>query len=246
MPSMTLPSLRDPRYARMLAENKHDQPDGFLFACDRLFDGVSLQDKTVLEIGSGTGLLSIYMAIRGARVTSLEPELAGATGGVMATQQARCAELGLTVECINADFNTWESTRKFDVIVSRSSINHLCPTEHHARRHEPTWNQNVVMLRKVKQLMRPGGVFVATDTNRYAFWLLVRRWVDKPWKNERSGVNWRHHQNALTWAKLLKTAGFSTVERDYVVPHRMKQWSPLIRNALASFFLKGTFILRAR
>jgi SAM-dependent methyltransferase len=232
-------------YVRMLAEDRHHVPEAFVATADQLFDGVPLVNKRVLEIGSGKGLLSIYLALRGASVTSLEPELAGSTSGVLDTQQARCRELGLSVECINADFNEWTTDRMFDVVVAANTINHLYPSERHAYWHRPTWDGNVATLRRVKARLTPGGVFVATDASRYSFFLLLRKWVRPPWTSKR-GVNWRHHQNAATWAALLHAAGFAGVERDYYTPSRLRPVSWLVRNGLASFWLRGVFIVRAR
>jgi SAM-dependent methyltransferase len=238
--------LRGETYRQMLAQDRHERPDAYLAACDQLFDGVELRGKTVLEIGSGTGLLSIYMALRGAQVTSLEPEMVGSTSGVLATQRARCEALGLSVESVAADFNTWQTDRTFDVIVARSTINHLYPSEHHARWDAPTWNGYVRMLRRVKGMLSPGGVFVASDAARYGFWRFVRKYAKQPWKQGKTGVNWRHHQNAATWAKLLRAAGFRSVERDYPVPASLRPIGGLFRNSLAAFWLKGAFIVRGR
>ena len=238
--------LADPRFARMLREDRHDNPDTFIFAANQLFDGVPLAGKRVLEIGSGRGLLSLYLALRGARVTSLEPEMAGSTSGTLAIQQARCQELGLSVECVNADFNDWHDPRDFDIVLMRSVINHLYPTTKHARWDKATWDGNVTMLGLVRNKLAPGGVFVAYDASRWGFFLMARNYVRQPWKKVRTSVNWRHHQNALTWAKMLKAVGFSHVERDYTVPYPMRSISFLLRNGFASFWLKGAFVIRAR
>ena len=62
-------------------------------------------------------------------MVSLEPELVGSTAGVIETQQRRCAELGVRVETVPADFNTWETDERFDVIVSgRASITFTPPS----------------------------------------------------------------------------------------------------------------------
>ena len=239
-------TLTDPRYARMMAEDGHEHPEAYLDSCDQLFRGVELRGKDVLEIGSGRGLLSIYLAMRGARVTSLEPEMAGSQSGMMHLQQTRCAALGLKVETLPVDFNGWRPTRTFDVIVSRSTVNHLYPSEHHALAHQPTWDGYVQMFQHTRSLLRPGGVFVARDSSRYALFLLLRKWIRKPWKTGHTGVDWRHHQNAATWVRLMWAAGFTSASRDYLIPYPLRRVSWLVNTGLVSFFLKGVFIVKAR
>jgi hypothetical protein len=54
---------------------------------------------------------------------SLEPEGLGATAGVIARQRGRCLRLDLDrVTVVNADFNEWQTNDRFDVILSRNSI----------------------------------------------------------------------------------------------------------------------------
>src|SRR5690606_23565634 len=116
------------------------RPDAYHYATSRLFRGVPLRSANVLEIGSGGGLLSLFMAGQGARVVSLEPEGIGSTPGVIAKQRERSRRLGLqdAITVIDADFNTWDTDERFDVIVSRNSLNHLYASEHHALRDPDT------------------------------------------------------------------------------------------------------------
>lgn len=250
MPSATLDILQVPAPARptfsdMLAEDGHHAPAAFLYGTGRLFTGVQLHGARALEIGSGKGLQAIYMARHGAHVTSLEPESVGSTSGVIALQRSRCASLRLDVEIVAADFNTWETDRQFDVILSRASINHLCPTTHHALYDRDTRVGYVTMLRRVHDRLAPGGVFIATDASRYAFFLLARKYLTRPWDRRRFGVNWRHHQTPYTWRRLMREAGFRRVEIDYYVPYPLRGLAPLLRNHLAAFCHEGAFILRA-
>jgi SAM-dependent methyltransferase len=230
----------------MLKEDGHDHPAAFRYAMDQVFRGVNLQGARALEIGSGTGLQAMYMAMAGAHVTSLEPEGVGATSGVIAKQRDRCRRLGLAVGVVPADFNTWQTDLHFDVILSRNSINHLYATEHHALRHGETRARYLEMLRRVDALRAPGGVFVATDASRYGWFNLTRKWIKRPWRAGRSGVNWRHHQTPYTWRRLLLQAGFEDVRIDYPVPFRLHRLEPVVNTAPVNFFLLGAFILRAR
>jgi len=235
-------------YIAMLARDGHRNPQAFAHAVENMFNGIDFAGKRVLEIGSGTGLLAIYMGMRGAQVVSMEPELVGATSGVIAEQQARLAALGMrNVEVVNADFNTWDAgNRRFDVIVSRSSINHLHASEHHAERHKETYDAYVQVARRVRDMLAAGGVFVVTDSSRYAFFSGLRRFgIRRPWRWERSGVDWRHHQNAGTWKRIFRDAGFTASTVTYQVPYRLRALRPVVDTAVTNFFLQDSFILRA-
>ena len=242
---LTLPT----QYLGMLARDGHANPAAFSYATDQIFRGVDLQGKRILEIGSGRGLMALLMGLHGAaQVVSLEPELAGATAGVIALQRERIEALQLSnVDVVAADFNTWSGPAgSFDLIVSRASINHLCQSDRHALHDPVTYERYVRMARKIHSLLAPEGLFIATDACRYAFFTMLRDFgVSRPWRPARTGINWRHHQNPGTWKKIFRDAGFGRVTISFPVPHRLKPIAFLMDTAAANFFLKGSFILRA-
>lgn len=239
-----------PAYLQMMHKDGHHNPPAFAHALADLLRGVELRGKRVLEIGSGRGLLAIYMGMNGAaQVVSMEPEMFGATSGVIADQRARIAEIGLTnVEVVAADFNTWEAHgQTFDLIVSRASINHLHEANQHAEHHQPTFDAYVAVATRIKDLLAPGGLFLATDACRYAFFTGARRFgIRRPWNRKRTGVDWRYHQNPGTWQKIFAAAGFSDTAVNYPVPYPLRAWRPIVDTAIANFFLRGVFILKAR
>jgi hypothetical protein len=152
------------------------------------------------------------------------------------------------VKVLNADFNTWNpGPQRFDVIVSRASINHLYASAHHAEYHKETYDAYLQIARRLREMLAPGGVFVATDGNRHAFFTLARELgIRRPWRWKKSGVDWRHHQNPGTWKKIFREAGFSRVDVAYPVPYKLRALRPIVDTAVANFFLQGSFILRAR
>jgi SAM-dependent methyltransferase len=238
-----------PEYIAMLERDGHRNPPAFAHTLANMFRGLDFTGKRVLEIGSGRGLLAIYMGMRGAHVLSMEPEMVGATSGVIAQQEARLKALGMrNVEVINADFNTWDpGDRRFDIIVSRASINHLYASVHHADHDKETYDAYLQVARRVRDMLVPGGTFVATDACRYAFFSGMRQFgLRRPWRWERSSVDWRHHQNPGTWKKIFREAGFGTIKVAYPVPYRLRTLRPIIDTAAANFFLQGAFILRAQ
>ena len=236
-------------YVAMLDSDGHQHPAAFAYMLARMFAGIDFSGKRVLEIGSGRGLLAIYMGLRGADVLSMEPELVGATSGVIAQQRARIKALGLrNVEVLHADFNTWDPGNSlFDVIVSRSSINHLYASAHHAEHHRETYDAYVGMATRLRTMLVPTGLFVASDACRYSFFSGLRDFgVRRPWQRKRSGVHWRHHQNPGTWARIFRQAQFSSVQVVYPAPYRLRMLGPVVETAVANFFLQGTFVMRAR
>jgi 2-polyprenyl-3-methyl-5-hydroxy-6-metoxy-1,4-benzoquinol methylase len=81
---MTSPQIElPPEYIAMLERDGHRNPPAFAHTLANMFRGIDFAGKRVLEIGSGRGLLAIYMGMRGAQVLSMEPEMVGATSGVI-------------------------------------------------------------------------------------------------------------------------------------------------------------------
>jgi len=233
----------------MLAEDGHDNVDGFLHEAAHLFRDVPLEGRSLLEVGSGRGLMTMYAAMEGAaRVVSMEPEMVGSRTGMIALQQRRLDVLKINnVEFLAADFNEWEPAgRVFDVVLSRASINHLHASSHHALRDSATYRGYVTAIRKMHGVLSSGGVALITDACRYAFFTGARDLgIRRPWDRSRTGINWRHHQNPGTWARLFRDAGFSDVQLRYPLPYRLRALRGLVDAAPANFFLQGSFILQA-
>jgi len=245
-----LDTSRRSAYAAMLREDGHDNLDGYLHEAAHLFEGVPLEGRTLLEIGSGKGLMTMYAAMQGAsHVVSMEPEMIGSRSGMISEQEQRLAKLGIqSVEFLTADFNAWEPQgRTFDIVMCRAAINHLHASDQHALHHAPTYQGYLEVVRRMLRVTAPGGAVLITDACRYAFFTATRNLgIRRPWDRSRTGIDWRHHQNPQTWARIFREAGFSTVDVRYPLPYRLRKYRGLVDTAAANFFLLGSFILRAR
>lgn len=250
MPEGTATAQQWRTFARMLKEDGHGELDRYLYAAGRTFRHVEFARKRVLEVGSGRGLRTVFMALLGADlVVSMEPELAGSRRGVVALQEARIRDLGLSnVTLLKQDFNVWQPAgREFDVLVSESSINHLFESPYHALRHTPTYHTYLSICRKMHAALRSGGVAVITDASRYFFFALAKgAGVKPPWRSKAVSANWRIHQNAGVWKRILEDAGFSSVSIAYAVPYQMRHLGRLVDNPMGNFLLFGKFLIAAR
>ena len=93
-----------------------------------LFRGLVLAGKTVLDIGGGAGLYSLYAACMGAdSVVNVEPILDGSSSKSHDLFRQFCSRYGLD----NALLLDWtiqdymECAGSFDVVIMHDSINHL-------------------------------------------------------------------------------------------------------------------------
>ncbi len=99
----------------------------------------------VLEIGSGTGRVTAYLARRGASVTGLEP-----SGGMIRYAQARAEREGLTLDIVQGDVRTFSLDQAFS----------LCIAPFNALMHLYTPNEQLQALENIWRHLEPGGQLV--------------------------------------------------------------------------------------
>lgn len=236
-------------FAKILADDRHDRPPAYQFTMERMFQDVSIADKSVLDIGSGRGLTTLWLALQGAkRVVSMEPELEGSRSGVVALQRARIAELGLhQVEVVTSAFEHYEPQVPFDLIVSNASINHLNETRTHALRSQEAFDAFVAIASQLRRWLAVGGVVVVTDACRYSLWTQAMRFgLPKTLCYSRlRTIDWRLHQQPEVWKRIFAQAGFSDCRIDYPVPYRLRNFAWVMNSAPAAWLLQGEFILTA-
>ena len=99
----------------------------------------------VLEIGSGTGRVTAYLARRGVHVTGLEP-----SGGMIAYAQARAVRENLSLNIVQGDVKTFVLNQNFA----------LCIAPFNALMHLYTPNEQLRALENIRSHLEPGGQFV--------------------------------------------------------------------------------------
>jgi SAM-dependent methyltransferase len=115
----------------------------------QLIDDLGLRPGIrILEIGPGTGQLTVPLAARGAAITAIE---LGA--GLAAVARRRTAGFP-AVTVIQADFETWPPPPEpYDLVV--------CATAFH-------WLDPATRMARVASVLRPGGVLAVIETHHIA------------------------------------------------------------------------------
>jgi protein-L-isoaspartate O-methyltransferase len=105
-------------------------------------------EHRLLEIGAGTGKMTLTMAASGCRIVALEPDPA------LAACAARQLAPWSSVEVLAAEFGTWPlPDQPFDVVLAGNSYRTLDPA---------------VRVDKVTQALRPGGALAVIETRHVA------------------------------------------------------------------------------
>ncbi len=211
-----------------------------------MFGRVSLRNSSVLDIGAGRGDTSLYAASAGAaRVVSLEPEAAGSHTDMQAAFEVSRDRLGLHQVVLRGetfqDFDPGDD--RFDVIVSKASINHL-DEERCVRLHsDPGARQEYrQILGKLAEIANPGAHLIVWDCARRN--LFAQLGVRNPFF---PAIEWHKHQQPALWAELLEGVGFRTPEIRWETFNTLRApGQTLFGNRVLAYMTTSVFCLTMR
>lgn len=182
-----------------------------------LFNGVSFQNKTVIDIGCGDGRHGLFAALNGARkVVFLEPSLDGSSKNIVDKFLSYKKRYNLD----NIDFypltlqQYYEKTPEtFDIILSHNSINHFDEPACINLKKDPGALQKYQNLAQmISSLAKPGSMLIIADcTSQNLF-------AHLPVKNPLAAtIEWYKHQAPEEWVKVFTHAGFSEPEVHWTI-----------------------------
>lgn len=222
-----------------------DGPYGSRTYFNILFKDISFEKKTMLDIGGGAGLFSLYAACSGAKsVVCLEPEAAGSKQGLVEKFKKLQSNLkpGDRVKLETTTFQDFNSRdKKFDIILLHNSINHLdeeaCIKLKYDRQAVEIYK---TLFQKLGHLAANGAKLIITDCSRYNFFALFH--LKNPYAPT---IEWHKHQSPKYWVRLLSDAGFSNPDiRWNIFNERLRFMGKLpLASKFASYFRRSHFRL---
>jgi cyclopropane fatty-acyl-phospholipid synthase-like methyltransferase len=225
----------------------YTKPDRLQVFLNYIFDGTSLQGRNVLDVGGGTGLLTLWAAVNGANAVCLEPESAGSTQSVRKVFERMKTEISPDLKAtMSPDYvqdYLASCEKKFDIIVMANSINHIaeeqCATLLY---NEASRDSYVSFFEQLKTHLTAGGHLIVTDCDRRNFFgdLGVRSPIMPT-------IDWSIHQSPSTWKDLMEKAGFRITSIKWSTPNFLGTIGKvLLGNRFAAYFLFSHFRIAAK
>ena len=224
--------------------SRHSQ-DWLAYRAREVFGDVPLAGRSLMEIGSGSGLFCLWAASQGAGpVIGLEPETDGATSGTAEAFRQLIREAGYQdVQCVGKTFQDWDPAGQlFDVVLSYNSINHLDePSCVNLLRDPAARAVYRSLFQKIAACVRPGGHFILWEVAPRNLW----RALGMPHLIERT-LEWEKHQSPEVWRALLRETGFGEFQLSWPAYYPLRRLGPLIENRLGAYAVGSRFRLQAR
>lgn len=221
-----------------------DTLERFVYFLGVQLDDLRLSGKRILEIGCGTGAVSVFLAMcSDAKEITANDEAAGNGSALDITKPLKnaIASFDLTnlePKEIDVMLNDWPA-RTFDIIIANNSLHHVV-TPGLISRDQRARRGYLDLFRELKRLLVPGGFLSMWEYSRQSLW----RW--SPWKFKWKQIEWELHPTQAEWLAVMKDAGFVIRKCEYKVPYRFRYLMPMLANPVAQFLMYPSFFITAQ
>jgi len=212
----------------------------FLYHAEEQFSGIDLCGKSVLEIGCGNGLISLWLALlknTGKIVAIDEYEGIGEDRNNYNNFKKIIKENSLGIDLMKVDF--WKNNFKpdsFDIVVANNALHHMIRTEKYIFNDTETRNQWVDLFSVIRRILKRDGILVLREVSRFNLWRFLPlrfRYMD-----------WEIHPTKKEFAYVIRKAGFKNVDLRNVVNYKLRYLSNVLQNnPLYSFLVTPDFYL---
>jgi 2-polyprenyl-3-methyl-5-hydroxy-6-metoxy-1,4-benzoquinol methylase len=208
-----------------------------------LYRDIPLKGASLLDIGGGSGVFSLYAAASGAsRVVCLEPEAAGSLKGKREKFLEVAHACGITgVEMRPDTLQDFDAGgERFDVVLLHASINHLDEDACIRIRRDPAAREVYRRLfEMIAGLIVPGGHLLMTDCTPNNLWpALHLKNPMAPW------IEWHKHQPPEVWRDLGQEVGLRPYSLRWTAPSMLGGFGRvLMGNRLGAYITIGAFRL---
>lgn len=220
-----------------------DSKENLMFYLNYLFQYVSFAGKSMIDIGGGSGLYSLYAACKGAEyVLCLEPKLEGSTKGASDKFEQISASLSLrNATLLQVPFQEFDTgNQTFDLILLHNSINHLDEKACVKLQYDKdARNRYKTIFQKLSKIAAPGAKLMITDCSCHNLFALLG--IRNPFAPT---IEWHKHQSPEFWSDMLSNYGFANPNIRWTSFNTLRKMGGLLfGNRLVSYLLTSHFCL---
>ena len=220
--------------------------ENFKFYVSSIFYGINFNDKNILDIGSGTGIFSVYSSIAGAKnVVSLEPEHKGSSEKSLDKFSMLIKNFGCqNINVVSQKIQDYKPDNiKFDIIILHNTINHL--DEDAAINLNKDLSSKEIYLnifKELKNICNQNCTLIITDCSRHNFFGDLR--INNPFVPQ---IEWNKHCTPYLWKKLLAKSKFKNIEIKWINHNSTRNIGKyIIGNKYLSYFLNSYFLIKCK
>ena len=217
----------------------------FRFQMDRMMKGYDFDGKDILDVGCGRGYISLYLsfACKNSTIYALdEAEGDGSDRNVLEILEQDVNKYRIeNINMLKEDINRWEPGRQFDIIVAKYSLHHIAwddiritrSTNAYLFKNREAREKHVQMFRKIKSLLKPGGLLVIWETSRtniFRFIPVMKR-----------HMNWKTKPTAREWLYLFEETGFDDIRQVYDIPYKLRALDGIWKYIFGYFIFPNSF-----
>lgn len=191
----------------MLEHKVYPNKKNLTMHLDKIFNKIDFKDKSVLDIGGGSGLHSFYAFIEGASfIDCIEPESDGSSTIMKENFLILKKKLNASnVNFLSKTFQEFEcKEEKYDYILTYNVINHLnekaCINVDKDLKSRKEFEE---IFEKIHRILKPSGKILVADCGRKNFFGDLG--ILNPFAKD---IDWLIHQEPQIWIRLLKEQGF--------------------------------------
>ena len=227
---------------------EYSVPSRFVhYVCNQLFQSIDVVDKSIVDIGGGSGVFSLAALTLGAsKVTVVEPESDGSesakgsaarfmllSGQLSGNASFFPGTLSEYVTHLRSDGNLHSA----DIIILHNTINHIDEGSVVSLDESKSARENyIICLSDLALIARHKSTLIVSDCAPSNFFRTCG--LSNPFMPT---IEWDKHQPPNVWSSIFKEIGWNVTQLTWTYPNSLSWAHRLLRNKWAAYMLLSHF-----